>query len=192
MNLKSIVIEDHTIQIQDLMPADPVNILLDYIKVEGKDLTTKPDGKGQVSISLRWNKKGNVSVQGSVAADPVSADLTVNVSGLDIRSLQPYFTDKVKLIVTDGNINSKGRVHFSQPKGAAPTASYQGEASITDFASIDQKETQDFLKWKSLHLGGVTVGYQPIKIMVAKVKIISRRNGLRHHFGDLTLFTIKN
>ncbi|MFC1825879.1 DUF748 domain-containing protein, partial [Thermodesulfobacteriota bacterium] len=146
---------------------------------------------GQVSISLRWNKKGNVSVQGSVAADPVSADLTVNVSGLDIRSLQPYFTDKAKLIVTDGNINSKGRVHFSQPKGAAPTASYQGEASITDFASIDQKETQDFLKWKSLHLGGVNIGYQPLKIIVDKVALTDFFSRLIiHPDGKINIRTI--
>ncbi|NQT69614.1 MAG: DUF748 domain-containing protein, partial [Desulfobacteraceae bacterium] len=159
VNLKSFVFEDHTIQVQDLTLAEPVNILLDHAKIEGKDLTTKPNGKGQVSISLRWNKKGNVSVKGSVAVDPVSANLAVNVSGLDIRSLQPYFTDKIKLVVNDGNINTNGRVQFSQKAGSDPVVSYQGDASITGFASVDRKLALDFLKWKSLYLANVNVGY---------------------------------
>jgi len=171
INLKSIVIEDNTIQCQDLMPADPVNIFLNHIRFEGKDLTTKPNAQGRVSASLRWNKKGNVSVKGSVTADPVSANLAVNVSGLDIRSLQPYFTDKVKLIVTDGDFNASGKAHFSQKTGGAPTAGYQGEASITGFSSIDQKKAQDFLKWKSLHFDKVNIGYQPLKIIVDKVAL---------------------
>jgi len=171
INLKSIVLEDNTIQIQDLVSADPVNIFLNNIRFEGKDLTTKPNGQGRVSASLRWNKKGNVSVKGSVSADPVSANLAVDVSGLDIRSMQPYFTDKVKLIVTDGDFNANGKVHFSQKKGGNPTAGYQGKASITGFASIDQKEVQDFLKWKSLYFEKVTIGYQPLNITVDKVAL---------------------
>ena len=171
VSLKSIMLEDNMLQVQDRTTADPVNILLDHIKVEAKDLTTKPNGQGRVSIALRWNQKGSVSVQGSVAADPVSADLTVNAGGLDIRSLQPYLADKVKLIVTDGNINAKGRIHFAQPKGGTPDATFQGEASVTDFASVDQKETQDFLKWKSLHLGGVNIGYQPLRLRIDEVAL---------------------
>jgi len=171
VNLKSIVFEDHTIRVQDLAPTYPVNVLLDQVKIEGKDLTTQPNSQGRVFVSMRWNQKGNITVKGSVVADPVSADLAVNVSGLDIRSLQPYFTDKVKLIVTDGAFNANGKVHFSQQKGGAPTAGYQGEASITSFASIDRKEAQDFLKWKSLYLAGVNVGYQPVKIIVDQVAL---------------------
>lgn len=171
VNLKRIVFEDYTLRIQDLAPTYPVNVLLDQVKIEGQDLTTKPNSQGRISVALRWNQKGHISAQGSVAADPVFADLEVNASGLDIRSLQPYLTDKVKLIVTDGNINSKGRIHFVQKKGGAPSATYKGEASITDFASIDQKETQDFLKWKSLHLGGVNVGYQPLRLRIDEVAL---------------------
>ncbi len=171
VNLKSFVLEDHTIEGQDLMLADPVNILLDHIKIEGKDLTTKPDGKGQVSIALRWNKKGNVSVKGTVAADPVSADLAVNVSRLDIRSLQPYFANKVKLIVTDGNFNTNGRVRFSQKGETVAEASYQGDASITAFASVDRKLALDFLKWKSLYLTKINVGYAPLKLSIDEVAL---------------------
>ena len=171
VTLKRFVLEDHTLQGQDLMLADPVNILLDHVKVEGKDLTTKPNGKGQVSISLRWNKTGSVSVKGSVVADPVSADLAVNVSGLDIRSLQPYFTDKIKLVVTDGNINTNGRVSFAQKAGSDPAVSYQGDASITDFASVDRKLALDFLKWKSLYLANVNVGYNPLKLSIDEVAL---------------------
>ena len=171
VTLKSFVIEDHTIQGQDSMFADPVNILLGHVKIEGKDLTTKPNGKGQISISLRWNKKGNVSVKGSVAVDPVSANLAVNVSGLDIRSLQPYFTDKIKLVVTDGYFNTNGRVQFSQKAGSDPAVSYQGDASITGFASGDRKQALDFLKWKSLYLANVNAGYKPLKISIDEVSL---------------------
>jgi hypothetical protein len=154
-----------------LMLADPVNILLDHVKVEGKDLTTKPNGEGQVSIALRWNKKGSVSVKGSVAADPVSANLAVNVSGLDIRSLQPYFNEKIKLIVTGGDINANGRINLTQKAKNDPAVSYQGDASITGFASVDRKLALDFLKWKSLYLANVNVGYKPIKISIDEVAL---------------------
>lgn len=171
VDLNHLVLKDYTIRAEDLTPSDPVKIILDQIELEGKDLTTRVNEKNRIALALRYNQKGNVATKGTLVFSPFSASLEVNARGVDIKSVQPYFTDKVKLIVTDGDFNANGRLSFAQKPDLSAACSYQGEVSITRFASIDRKQAQDFLKWKSLHFDDLQIGYKPLKILIDKVSL---------------------
>jgi hypothetical protein len=171
VNLNHFMFEDYTIRAEDLTPTDPVKIIMDQIELTGQDFTPQPQRPGQVSLSLRWNKNGHIAVNGPMTLNPVTTNFKVSAKGVDIRSFQPYFADKVRLIVTDGDFNTNGRLSFSQKPAAAPDFSYQGEASVTRFASVDRKSAQDFLKWKSFHFENLKISFQPLKLFINKVSL---------------------
>lgn len=90
----------------------------------------------------------------------------MSLKGIDIRSLQPYFSDRVKIIVEDGNFSTAGNLLFSKQEGKGVQLTYKGDSSLANFASIDKVNAEDLLKWESLALNDVDIGYNPLYIHI--------------------------
>ncbi|MDP2156962.1 MAG: DUF748 domain-containing protein, partial [Nitrospirota bacterium] len=105
---KKISLDRYAIEAEDLVPAEPVTMLLDQIKFSGDNISTQKKAKGRISLSLRVDKKGSVKAMGSVGIEPISAQLKVVTKNVPILPAVPYFADKIKIIVFDGSISSEG------------------------------------------------------------------------------------
>ncbi len=184
ITLKRIRADRYTVKTQDLAPAQPVEMTADKIRFRGENISTGKNSKGRIAISFKVGDAGSVSANGTVIVDPAAADLKVEVKDFDIVPLQPYFTDRVKILVTSGSISSKGALSVSYAGQAGPKISYRGEASLSRFASVDKANADDFLKWDSLYLNGMNVGYSPAYVKIDEIalsdfysRIIVNENG---------------
>jgi uncharacterized protein involved in outer membrane biogenesis len=156
-----LALDQYQLKWEDQAPAESVQILLNEIGVKGENLSTAKGEKGRLSLDLRLDQKGKVTVGGRVGIDPLSADLEVGVQEVEIRPVQPYFTDRVGVIVTDGNFSASGNLSLSLDEGKGLRVSYKGNSSLNQFASIDKPNAEDFLKWESLSFTGIDAGYNP-------------------------------
>ena len=102
VTLKRVSAERYTVALQDLQPGEPVNLLAANMRLTGENISTAKKTRGKASLSLALNGKGSVAVAGAIVLDPMSAALSVNLKNVDIGPFQPYFTDKVKMTVTEG------------------------------------------------------------------------------------------
>lgn len=171
ITMKKVMAEDYGVGFEDAQPSQPVTMVVDRIKLHEENLSTVANTKAKVSLSCRINKTGSASVNGSFGRNPVTGNLTVNVKTIDTVPLQPYFTDKVKIMVTNGDISAKGNVLFGYSKGVGVQVTYKGEASLTKFASVDKVYAEDFLKWDSLHVSGMNIGYAPLSVNISEVAL---------------------
>ncbi len=169
--VKAFSLEGYAVKVADLVPRQPVAMAVDNIKITGKDITTAKKGRGRVSLSLLLNKKGSLSTSGTLGLTPPSANLKLNVKGMDIVPFQPYFTDKVKIVLTGGAISANGNLSLSYAKDAGPKVVYTGEASLTRFSSLDKANADDFLKWNSLHFDGINAGYNPLFVNIQEIAL---------------------
>ena len=154
-------LDQYRVKFEDRVPAEPVRLGLDEISLRVENFSTLKDQKGNVALALRLNQKGTVAVKGTAGVNPVAANLEANLKEIAIRPLQPYFQDKVKIIVTDGSISSTGALALGLEEGKGPRVTFQGDASLNHFASIDKLNAADFLKWESLSFTALDVGYNP-------------------------------
>ena len=129
-------------------------------------MTTAQGQRANASLAFRLNEKGNVALDGSVGVNPLAADLKVALKEIPIQPLQPYFSDRVKLVVTDGSLSTTGTLALSSREGAGWQVSYKGDGSVNNFASIDKSKAEDFLKWESLSVSGMDVGYNPLHVHI--------------------------
>ena len=90
---------------------------------------------------------------------------------MEIAPFQPYFTDRVKIIITQGDISLNGNVSAGYSKDGSLKASYKGEASIRNFASLDKANAEDFLKWNSLYFGGINTTSNPLYVNISQVAL---------------------
>ncbi|MFC1813947.1 DUF748 domain-containing protein [Thermodesulfobacteriota bacterium] len=170
-DLKSLLLKNYTVKFNDRMPPEPVDIVLDQVSLNAENLSTKKTAKGNTAVTARLNKKGKLAFHGPISIQPLSADLEVLVNGVDIRAVQPYFTEIVRLVVTDGNFNATGRLNFSFLEESKPTLHYQGNTFINAFASKGKQKGNDFVKWESLYLSGMDVHSHPLRINIDNVAL---------------------
>ncbi len=156
-----LAVDQYRLKWDDQVPSEAVQILLNEIGVKGENLSTAKGEKGRVSLTLHLDRKGKVTVGGGVGIDPLSADLEVGVQEVEIRPVQPYFPDRVRIIVTDGKFSTSGNLVLKTEEGKGLQVSYKGNSNLNQFASVDKPNTEDFLKWDSLSLTGIDAGYNP-------------------------------
>ncbi|PWB80788.1 MAG: hypothetical protein C3F08_03500 [Candidatus Methylomirabilota bacterium] len=152
-------------------PAEPINLVAQDISVTADTLTTRNDRQGNIALSLRLNKRGTASINGPVSLTPLSAQLAVSLKAIDIRPLQPYFTDWVKINVTKGAVSTNGNLSLSRQAGSGLQAAYKGKLSVAQFGSVDKAHAQDFLAWQSLAFDDLAVGYNPTYVHIGKVAL---------------------
>jgi hypothetical protein len=171
ISVKDLAFERYAVKVEDAVPQEPVHLEAERITLKASGLSTARNAKGKASISFAVGKKGSISVGGSLGMDPLSANMKLNVRSLDIKSFQPYFTDRVKIIVTQGAASLKGTISAARAKDGSITAAYRGDASITNFASVDKVNADPFLKWDSLFFGKVDARSRPLQVKISQVAL---------------------
>ncbi|MGH7411954.1 MAG: DUF748 domain-containing protein, partial [Candidatus Methylomirabilis sp.] len=156
---------------EDQVSREHVMLKATDVDLSVMNLSTKEGRKGDVSLSFRLNQKGRVVTKGSIGVHPLFAELAVNVKNVAIRPVQPYFTDRVKIVVTNGDVSSSGNLSMTDQKGIGLQMTFQGDTSLSQFSSIDKANAEDFLTWESLFLSGLHVGYNPTFFRINKVAL---------------------
>ena len=171
ISLKHVSVDNYTIRVEDQTPSEPVTIAAENMKLRGENISTTKNSKGKLSLSLLLNKKGTISTTGMIGIDPITADLKMDLKGIEIGPLQSYFTDKIKITVTEGAISTAGNFSLGITDKKELKAAYRGEASLSNFSSIDKLNAEDFLKWESLSFSDLNVGYNPLLIDIKGISL---------------------
>jgi hypothetical protein len=85
--------------------------------------------------------------------------------------LQPYFTDAVKILVTDGYLNTDGKFNLDMGQASGPDVKFDGQASITNFICLDKHTAKDFFKCNSFYLSGLGVSLFPMDLAIKEVSL---------------------
>jgi uncharacterized protein involved in outer membrane biogenesis len=173
LDIDELQLTDGKISFSDLTPSEPITLTVKNLDLRAERISTAKDSKSKLSLSLRLNKRGTISTTGSIGIDPISAELKMNLKGIEIGAFQPYFTDKVKITVTGGAFSTTGNLSLGRAGNQELKISYRGNAALSSFSSIDKTNAEDFLKWESLSFNGFNVGINPF---LTDIKGISLTN----------------
>ena len=98
-----ILLDQYTVKMNDQKTSVPITLLGEKIRLTGENLSTAKNASAKMSLSFLLDQKGTVSANGPVSINPIFGNLKMSLKDIDIRSLQPYFSDRVKIIVKDGS-----------------------------------------------------------------------------------------
>ena len=171
ITIKETVLDRYAVRFEDHTTDPPVEIALDRLRLKAENIATGGKQRGKFSFATLYNRKGAVSLGGTFAVDPPSMNARLRAKGLTIGPVQPYFTEKVKILLTGGAVSADGNVSFDAPKEKPMRAGFRGEVSVNDFSSLDKALQEDFLKFASLHFDGVEVGYNPTSVSIREISL---------------------
>ena len=164
-------VDRYSVKVEDRTTDPPVVLSAEPIAFAADNLSTGKGVKGKASLRVTLNREGTLTAAGTVGLNPVSGIFDVEAKKIGILPFQPYFTEKVKITITDGSVSSKGKLALGTTADKAVTAGYKGVADLTNFASVDKATSEDFLKWKSLHLGGINVQSLPLRVEIEQIAL---------------------
>jgi hypothetical protein len=160
--------EDRTLQ-----PAAASELLVETVELGDFAMPAQAPLKVQATVSVGTG--GRLVVGGEATLDPVTAHLDVTVQDLDLKPVQAYLKDTTDLLFDSGALSSEGRV---QLEGTDPLQlTYEGDVSVADLKTRDRPLKEDFVKWKSLDIGGIRYSSEPARLAIRE--IVARQPYLR-------------
>jgi uncharacterized protein involved in outer membrane biogenesis len=171
VTLGQFALEDASVRVDDRTMGEPIVLLAEQIGVEVKDFSTRPGARMAVQAAARINRKGSVAIKGTVAPQPLAADLILDLRGVDLVPLQPYAAERVNVLIARGKLTTKGRLSLATSKAGELGGRFSGDLAVTDFASIDQLNSADFMNWKVFSLEKVDLGLAPFALSIREVAL---------------------
>ena len=158
-------------RLEDLALAQPLKSSIAPFQLKVQKLSNAKGQRGTISLQATIDKNGTLSASGPLTLDPPSATLAIAAKTIGFVQAQRYAGDEFNLAATSGAISGKGTLTVALPPGGALRASYRGDLSVTDFASIDKRSTQDLLRWKNLSFGAIDFELAPLKIALDQIAL---------------------
>lgn len=155
VTLQKGTIEGFKIFLEDQTTVEPATIVIDNIGLSAANISTSENSSGDIELGLRIDKKGELTVKGPLVIEPLSAALDVKLAGLQVKTVQPYFADRLNLVINDGSVSLDGQLNITQNNIKKLSTVFRGKAAIAGFASFDPVAGEEFLKWQNLSLAGV-------------------------------------
>lgn len=132
------------------LAAKQLNLTLDHLS----DQTS-----AAVLLTSTIGDSGQLSASGSLTLSPFQTKLQLNAQQLAFVPLQSYLPTSNNIIVTEGTLSTQGQLALS----FTPTLklSFQGNAQIQKFSSLDKQTANPLLSWTSLNIHNAQVSTYP-------------------------------
>jgi uncharacterized protein involved in outer membrane biogenesis len=163
--------EKWKIAFTDLAMKEPVKLVVDDIRLNASGLSNRKGVKAQVALQAKLNENGAIKLAGPLTINPIEAQLNVELERFGLVPLQPYFTDKVNVLLSSGEVSAKGAAGVARNADGAVSASFNGDITLADLASVDKANSEDLLKWKSLFLNGVHYQHAPMSLTIDQIAL---------------------
>jgi hypothetical protein len=169
--VRKLSLAGYGVQFSDASRDDPVDLNAENISIDAENLSSQKDRQGKLTLALNLNKTGAVSASGELGINPLLTRLALDIKGIKLKPFQPYFTDQLNIIITDGAASAKGELKVADEGKEALKVTYAGDASLDRLATIDKLDEEDFLKWNRLNFRRINVATLPLRINIAEVAL---------------------
>ncbi len=171
INVNSFNINGFNLKFKDLTNKQPVLMNCHNISIKGGNFDNYSRKECNILVNTGFNDKGHIEIKGNFVPSLLKSNLFINFKNIDIKSLQPYFTDSIRVIVTDGYIQAKGRLLIHLGRDNRDYIGFTGQTSVNNFICLDKQSAHEFFKCKSLYLAGINASVFPVKIAVKNISL---------------------
>ncbi len=120
-----------------------------------------------LALEITLPKEGRVAVNGTVAAQPLAAELEVALERVPFANASPYLEPFLNIRLADGVIRTRGKATLRD--GAA---GFAGDFGIEGFRAVDGGGAEDFLRWKDFAISGIRATSEPMALHVDEIRFV--------------------
>ena len=167
----SITASNCELHLEDLANPRPAKLDLSDITLQAKNLSNLPGTNLEAEFSLRWNTNGAIHIGANVAFQPTTADVRVDLDRLDLTTLDAYLASQLDLYVLGSEVNLHGTVRLRPQVNELPVVSFNGDASLENFHTVDGVFGEDLVKWDALRFNHISANLNPPLVAMREIVV---------------------
>ncbi len=171
INIKKVDIDNWSARLEDRNLKRPAVTTIEPLKLAMQDISNKSGARGKIVLQATVNKAGKLAVSGDLGISPLHANLALDLNNVDIMQVQPYITDKFNILLTRADLSSKGTLQIDEGKNGEMLGGFKGDLTLSNLATVNKLNTSKFLRWKSLHFGGMDVRLAPLALNIDQIAL---------------------
>lgn len=164
-------LDDASLRFADAGVSPALSHAIDGLSLSAENVSNQPGARSRISTRFTFNRQGKIEVKGDLGLAPFDAQLVLDARALPLLPVQPYFTEKLNLSVTRGQLSAAGKLALRSGGEGKLQGGFAGQASIAGFHAVDKLNSADFLSWKSFHLGNVDLRLNPNSLSIGEVAL---------------------
>ena len=169
--IHAVNVTNYALHLEDQANSRPATLGLDHITLSARNISNLPGTNFQAAVSMRWNTNGSIQVGIDSSFLPPTADITLNLTNLDLGSLDPYLEPKLDLLILGSRLGLDGHLHLRTPMHQLPQVTFQGNARLDDFHTVDGTLGEDLLKWDSVRISGIDANLNPQTVAIREIAV---------------------
>jgi hypothetical protein len=159
------------LHLEDNVNSRPATLNLDDITLAAKNISNVPTTNLTATLSLRWNTNGAIHTEVAASFAPPTADVRLALTNLDLGTLDPYLEPKLNLFILGSKLGLDGELRLRTPKDELPQVTFQGNARLDDFHTVDGAMGEDLLKWDSVRVTGIDANLNPQTVSIREIAV---------------------
>lgn len=147
---------------------------IDQLQLVAEKLGNLPKEEARLQMKAQLNDKGQLEINGGLQVEPLAGKLQLKTTGVPIDVLQGYIDPHLNAALQRGQFSNSGELLFSLDEQTGKDAlklAYRGSATLGNLLLVDKENKSDFLKWKSLHVGGIDFRLTPLAIDIGEIAL---------------------
>jgi hypothetical protein len=165
-DLREFTLRDASISAEDrrTKPAAKVLIAPLSIKVTGASLDLAKSVT--VALDAKINDTGSLSVTGAATPQPLDANLSLKLAGIELAAFQPYIAQYTSMTLLAGALTGDGKVRYGAKQ---PALQFGGNISVANLHTVDNALHEDFINWDRLDIQGLNFQHGPDRLDIDQV-----------------------
>ncbi|MCL2656605.1 MAG: DUF748 domain-containing protein [Betaproteobacteria bacterium] len=155
----------------DLSNGPPLRLSLTPLSLQLTGLSSDAAQPSEFKLKTGWNKKGQLSIAGRAAPQPLHAALKLDARSLDLVPILALFTKDFQVSVTSAALNARGNLNVDTPPKGAVVAAWKGDLSVANLNSIDLINNTSFVRWQNFSLQRVAAKSEPLSAQIGTVAL---------------------
>lgn len=137
-------------------------LVLDSVLLQADNLQSTAETKESLIFTAKIQEKGIIKAKGTARLRPFSTTLSTGFSGIDAKTLLPFFSDLPLLTDAQTTISGKGVLTL-------PATSFSGQLHVDK--AVFSKEKNTLLSWNSAEVEGLSYTRTPFHLGILLLDI---------------------
>jgi hypothetical protein len=165
-DLREFALRDASISAEDRRTRPAAKVLLAPLSVQVTGANLDLGKSVTVVLDTKINDTGSLNVTGAVTPQPLDANLSLKLSGIELAAIQPYIAQYTSMTLLAGALSGDAKVHYG-PK--QPALQFAGNISVANLHTVDNALHEDFINWGRLDIQGLNFQHDPDRLDIDQV-----------------------
>ena len=154
----------------------PMVMVMDDVELAVDGFSNKPDQTADVAFHGRVNQSARIDLTGTAGVTPLTADVRLQINGVESSWGQPYVPEKIRLGIAGGVLDLEADARVETTPEGEISARVAGSTSLKDFSLLDRDQGSDLLTIRLFSVEGIHVNHNPGNVQLDEILL----DGLNH------------